>query len=276
MTLRRLTRATTLAALTAAGLIIAAASASAHVTVHSDQAVAGATDAAITFRVPNEETKAQTTKFQVIFPTDHPLIGVLVRDHPGWTADVQTAKLPTPVSTDDGLVSDAVSRVTWTGGAITGDNYDDFEVSAGQLPKDVTDLTFKAIQTYSNGDVVSWIDTAPPGAPNRITRPRSCTSRPLAPRRRAARTAAPVRPSRQPARPLRNPTAPTGCCPSPRWSSPSSRHYSPPQVSSADGAPPADGPFCARGGIRPRVCEESTGGVADHGVLGVEGLPLAV
>jgi uncharacterized protein YcnI len=165
VTRRRLTRATTLAALTAAGLVIAAASASAHVTVHSDQAVAGATDAEITFRVPNEEANAQTTKIQVIFPTDHPLIGVLIKNHPGWTADVQTAKLPTPVTTDDGPVSDAVSRVTWTGGAITGDNYDDFEISAGQLPKDATDLTFKAIQTYSNGDVVSWIDTAPPGAP---------------------------------------------------------------------------------------------------------------
>ncbi|MFL6147589.1 MAG: YcnI family protein, partial [Pseudonocardiaceae bacterium] len=112
-----------------------------------------------------EEANAQTTKIQVIFPTDHPLIGVLIKNHPGWTADVQTAKLPTPVTTDDGPVSDAVSRVTWTGGAITGDNYDDFEISAGQLPKDATDLTFKAIQTYSNGDVVSWIDTAPPGAP---------------------------------------------------------------------------------------------------------------
>lgn len=166
MTLRSLTRVSTLAALSAAALVTAAAgSASAHVTVHSDQAVAGATDAAITFRVPNEEANVQTTKVQVIFPTDRPLIGVLIKNHPGWTADVQTAKLPSPVSTDDGPVSDAVSRVTWTGGAITGDNYDDFEVSAGQLPKDVSDLTFKAIQTYSNGDVVSWIDIAPPGAP---------------------------------------------------------------------------------------------------------------
>ena len=47
-----------------------------HITVHSDQAVAGATDAAIAFRVPNEEANAQTTKIPVVFPTDHPLIGV--------------------------------------------------------------------------------------------------------------------------------------------------------------------------------------------------------
>ena len=165
MTLRPFARATTLAVLTTAALVTAAASASAHVTVHSDQAVAGATDVAITFRVPNEEANAQTTKIQVILPTDHPLIGVLVKQHPGWSAEVQTAKLPAPVTTDDGTVTDAVSRLTWTGGAITGDNYDDFEISAGQLPKDASDLTFKAIQTYSNGDVVSWIDIPPAGAP---------------------------------------------------------------------------------------------------------------
>lgn len=165
MTLRPLTRVTTLAALIAAALVTAAAVASAHVTVHSDQAVAGATDTTIAFRVPNEEPDAQTTKIQVVFPTDHPLLGVLVKQHPGWTAQVQTAKLPTPVTTDDGTVTDAVSQVTWTGGAIGGDSYDDFEISAGQLPKDTTDLTFKAVQTYSNGDVVRWIETPAPGAP---------------------------------------------------------------------------------------------------------------
>jgi uncharacterized protein YcnI len=165
MTLRTLTRVTTLAALTAAALLAAATSAFAHVTVHSDDAVAGATDATITFRVPNEEVNAQTTAIQVIFPTDHPLIGVLVKQHPGWSADVQTTKLPSPVQTDDGPVSAAVSQITWTGGSISGDNYDDFDITAGQVPKDVTDLTFKAIQTYSNHDVVRWIDIPAPGGP---------------------------------------------------------------------------------------------------------------
>jgi uncharacterized protein YcnI len=165
MTLRTLTRGTTLAALTAAALLTAATSAFAHVTVHSDDAVAGATDATITFRVPNEEANAQTTAIQVIFPPDHPLIGVLVKQHPGWSAEVQTTKLPSPVQTDDGPVSDAVSQITWTGGAITGDNYEDFDISAGQLPQDVTDLTFKAIQTYSNHDVIRWIDIPAPGGP---------------------------------------------------------------------------------------------------------------
>lgn len=165
MTLRTLTRVTTLATLTAAALLTAATSALAHVTVHSPDATAGATDATITFRVPNEEANAHTTGIQVIFPADHPLIGVLVKQHPGWTADIQTTKLPSPVQTDDGPVSDAVSQITWTGGTITGDNYDDFEISAGQVPIDVTDLTFKAIQTYSNHDVVRWIDIPAPGGP---------------------------------------------------------------------------------------------------------------
>lgn len=165
MSLRALTRVTTLVVLTAGALLTATASAFAHVTVHSDDAVAGATDATIAFRVPNEEANAQTTEIQVIFPTDHPLIGVLVKQHPGWTAEVQTTKLPAPVQTDDGPVSDAVSQITWTGGTISGDHYDDFEITAGQLPKDTTDLAFKAIQTYSNHDVVRWIDIPAPGGP---------------------------------------------------------------------------------------------------------------
>ena len=83
MTLRTLTRVTTLATLTAAALLTAATSAFAHVTVHSPDAEAGATDATITFRIPNEEANAHTTGIQVIFPTDHPLIGVWqdITDH---------------------------------------------------------------------------------------------------------------------------------------------------------------------------------------------------
>jgi len=38
-------------------------------------------------------------------------------------------------------------------------------VSMGPLPTDTDQLVFKALQTYDTGEVVRWIDTAPPGAP---------------------------------------------------------------------------------------------------------------
>ncbi|MEU7057599.1 YcnI family protein [Streptomyces sp. NPDC046197] len=145
-------------ALAAAAVLAAAGVASAHVTVHPDSYAKGATDGVLTFRVPNEEDNASTTKIQVYLPTDHPVLGVLVTPQDGWTAKVTTSKLKTPVKTDDGTITDAVSEITWTGGKIGPGQYQDFNVAFGQLPDDTGQLTFKTLQTYSDGKVVRWIE----------------------------------------------------------------------------------------------------------------------
>ncbi|MET7381063.1 YcnI family protein [Streptomyces sp. NPDC005526] len=158
-----LRRAGTVTTLTAAGLLAAAGVASAHVTVHSDSNAKGATDGVLTFRVPNEEDKASTTKVQVFLPTDHPVLGVLGRPQDGWTVQVTNTKLKTPIKTDDGTITDAVSEITWTGGKIGPGQYEDFNVAFGQLPDDTDHLTFKALQTYSDGQVARWIEEAQGG-----------------------------------------------------------------------------------------------------------------
>jgi uncharacterized protein YcnI len=158
-----LRRATTVAALAAAGVLTAAGAAFAHVTVHPESYAKGATDGVLTFRVPNEEDTAATTKVQVFLPTDHPILGVLVSPQDGWTAQVTTTKLKTPVKTDDGTITDAVSQITWTGGRIRHGQYQDFNVAFGQLPENADQLTFKTLQTYSDGKVVRWIEEAQKG-----------------------------------------------------------------------------------------------------------------
>ncbi|MER6121698.1 YcnI family protein [Streptomyces sp. NPDC001795] len=158
-----LRRAGTVAALTAAGVLTAAGAAFAHVTVHPGSYAKGATDGVLTFRVPNEEDTAATTKVQVFLPTDHPVLGVLVTPQDGWTAQVTTTKLKTPVKTDDGTITDAVSEITWTGGRIRHGQYQDFNVAFGQLPDDADQLTFKTLQTYSDGNVTRWIEETPKG-----------------------------------------------------------------------------------------------------------------
>ncbi|GAA3784286.1 YcnI family protein [Streptomyces coacervatus] len=151
-------------ALSAAGVLTAAASASAHVTVHPESYAKGATDGVLTFRVPNEEDTATTTKVQVFLPTDHPVLGVLVSPpQDGWTAKVTNTKLKTPVKTDDGTITDAVSEITWTGGKIGAGQYQDFNVAFGQLPDNTDQLTFKTLQTYSDGKTVRWIEEAQSG-----------------------------------------------------------------------------------------------------------------
>ncbi|MEY9843142.1 uncharacterized protein YcnI [Streptacidiphilus sp. BW17] len=147
------------AALAAAGVVLLAVPASAHVTVQPNSAAAGAADQVFAFRVPNESDTASTVKVDVYFPTDHPIASALVEQVPGWTAAVQTAKLATPIQTDDGPVTNAVSEITWTGGKIAPGQYQDFTVDFGQLPTDTKQLSFKTLQTYSDGTVVRWIDT---------------------------------------------------------------------------------------------------------------------
>ncbi|MFD6552511.1 YcnI family protein [Streptomyces sp. SAS_267] len=153
-----LRRTAAVAALAAAGVLTTAGAAFAHVTVHPESYAKGATDGLLSFRVPNEEDTASTTKVQIFLPTDHPVVGVLVTPQAGWTAKATTVKLKKPVKTDDGTITDAVSEITWTGGRIRHGEFQDFQVAFGQLPDDVDQLTFKTLQTYSDGKVVRWIE----------------------------------------------------------------------------------------------------------------------
>jgi uncharacterized protein YcnI len=152
------------AAATTAGLALFAVPALAHITVNPSSAQQGSA-AELTFRVPNEEAKADTVKVDVQIPTDHPIAQLLVKPVQGWTVSVKTITLAKPLVTDDGQFSQAVSEVTWTGGQIAPGQFQDFSVSADPLPQGIAQMTFKAIQTYSNGDVVRWIDVQQPGQP---------------------------------------------------------------------------------------------------------------
>lgn len=147
-----------------AGVLALAVPAFAHVTITPGSAPQGST-AELTFKVPNEEPKAATVELQVQVPTAHPIAQFLVKPVPGWTVTVQTVTLPKPIVTDDGSFTTAVSEVTWKGGTIQPGQYQDFSVSADPLPSGVGQLAFKAVQTYSNGDVVRWIDLPQAGQP---------------------------------------------------------------------------------------------------------------
>jgi uncharacterized protein YcnI len=151
----------------AIALVALAAPAAAHVTVNPNEAAQG-DFTQLTFRVPNEKDNASTVRVEVAFPADHPLAFVSVRPVPGWTSTVDKTKLAAPIKSDDGDVTEAVSRITWTaaqGSEIKAGEYQNFDVSAGPLPKDATSITFKALQTYSDGDIVRWIEESTPGGP---------------------------------------------------------------------------------------------------------------
>jgi uncharacterized protein YcnI len=150
-----------------AGAIVLAAAgpALAHVVVDPSAAPKGG-EATIDFKVPNEQDNANTVKLEVYLPTDHPIASVQTEPVPGWTATITKYTLSKPITTDDGQVTQAVSKITWTGGKIAPGEFQLFPASVGPLPTDTGKLVFKALQTYDNNQVVRWIDApAAPGGP---------------------------------------------------------------------------------------------------------------
>jgi uncharacterized protein YcnI len=155
---RRIGAIASLAALSVAGLATAA---SAHVTANPKSAEQGSY-AKVSFRVPNERDGAATTKVVVHLPVEHPLASVSVRPTPGLKAE--KSKLPKPVKSHGGELTEAVTTITWSGGEIEPGQFQEFEVSMGPLPDDTDQLMFKADQTYSNGEVVKWEEEPAEGA----------------------------------------------------------------------------------------------------------------
>jgi len=155
-----------LIALAAGAAVLAlAAPAYAHVTVSGPGARQGGY-ATLTFKAPTESATASTTKLEIDFPTEAPIASVSVQPKAGWTWTEKTAKLATPLADGDGnQITEAVSSITWTAtaGGIKPGEFDTFSVSAGPLPK-VDSLAFAALQTYSDGTVVRWNQTAAPGS----------------------------------------------------------------------------------------------------------------
>lgn len=148
-------RAAAVTGLATFGLAVGATAASAHVTANPNTAEPGSYTK-VSFRVPNEEPSADTTKLEIDMPGDHPVASVSVRPVPGWNVKVETAKLAKPIKSDDSETTRAVSRITWSGGTIAPQRFEEFDVSMGPLPTDTGQLSFTAVQTYSDGTVVRW------------------------------------------------------------------------------------------------------------------------
>jgi periplasmic copper chaperone A len=148
-------------AVAAAGLLAAPAVAGAHVTVQPGEVAAGGFTR-LDVRVPNETDNATTTKVELQLPDG--FAEASYEPVPGWKVKVTKAKLPQPVKTDDGTVTEEVKRITWSGGSLPPGAFQDFGLSVQVPGKAGQTLTFKALQTYSDGKVVRWI--GPEGSDN--------------------------------------------------------------------------------------------------------------
>jgi uncharacterized protein YcnI len=167
-------RAGAAVAVCAIGLLALAGPASAHVTVAADDATKGAADSILTFRVPNEQGAATTTRVDIRFPVKDPIASVKPAAMPGWVVTTTSVKFTPPIKTDDGAITNGVGEVSYTaapgskGIAIGG--FGAFQILVGPLP-DTNQVVFSAVQTYSDGKVSAWIEpvTDPANPPQNPT-----------------------------------------------------------------------------------------------------------
>jgi periplasmic copper chaperone A len=130
--------------------------AQAHVTVQPGSAEGGGFSV-VALRVPNERDDASTTQLRVTLPKDQPLGSVQTTPMPGWKITTGTRHLDKPIEMFGERLDTVVSEVTWTAtdGGIRPGQFQDFNLSLGQLPKS-GELVFNVLQSYSGGEKVNW------------------------------------------------------------------------------------------------------------------------
>jgi len=164
---RKISRLAAVGAVAASTVLVLSAPAFAHVTVQPEGEAAKGGYTVVDFKVPNERDNASTTKLEVSFPADHPLASVMPQPVAGWDAQVTKSKLDKPVTLHGQQIDEAVTKVTWTstGKGIEPGYFQKFPLSIGPLPENADQLVFKALQTYSDNQVVRWIEPQKKGEP---------------------------------------------------------------------------------------------------------------
>lgn len=161
--IRHLRRAFTVLGATGAALLLAAGTSLAHVSITND-AVAPGSYSTVNFRVPNESETAATTSVEIRLPADTPFAFVSAGQAPGWTITTTTTTFEAPVTVGTVTLDEAVTSVTYTadGAGLAPHQFVVFDLLLGPIP-DVDSLSFGAVQTYDDGEVVNWTEPTPPG-----------------------------------------------------------------------------------------------------------------
>ena len=107
--------------------------------------------------MPNERSTASTKKIDVQVPSGILFLSTLAQ--PGWKATVIYRKLAKPVTVFGEKHTQEVGRVTWTatGAGVRPGQFIEFPLSISVPATKGRVLTFKALQTYSDGEIVRWI-----------------------------------------------------------------------------------------------------------------------
>ena len=142
------------------GSIAFAGTADAHISVEPPSTNQGVTTA-LTFRV--HAMKSPTNKVVLNIPKETPLALLTILPLPGWTFTVEKGTLSAPLTNVMGLqVTEVITKITWTGGPIAANQYQEFKIYAGPLP-DLAQIVFPLQQHSVDGTVFRYEHVIPPG-----------------------------------------------------------------------------------------------------------------
>jgi uncharacterized protein YcnI len=152
------------ALLAMASVTVGMSSALAHVEVSSEDATQGG-GGIITFTMPNESATATVIKLTIQVPAATPIADATLQAVPGWTSAVTMQTLPKPIAVDGRQEVEALDTIVWTAtdAGLPVGQYQQFSIDAELLPKAPT-VVFKALQSYSDGTEVDWIELPAPGS----------------------------------------------------------------------------------------------------------------
>ena len=137
-------------------IVLAAAPASAHISLETKPAAIGSSYKAV-FAVPHGCKGSPTTKIRVQIPEG--VIAVKPMPKAGWNVEAISGKYTAEYDYHGTKLSEGVKEVVWSGGKLPDHNYDEFVIStfltAGLKPN--TTLYFPVVQECEQG-ISRWID----------------------------------------------------------------------------------------------------------------------
>jgi uncharacterized protein YcnI len=151
-----------IAAAAATFLLACQTAALAHITLEQREAKAGAGYKAV-LRIPHGCEGSATTSIRVRIPEG--LYSVKPMPKAGWTLTTLKDAYAQTYSDHGNKVAEGVKEITWSGGKLLDDNYDEFSFVGSLAPdlKDGTALYFPTVQECEKGSA-QWVDIPAAGA----------------------------------------------------------------------------------------------------------------
>lgn len=141
--------------------MLAPAAASAHIGLEKPEATLGASYKAV-FKVPHGCKGSPTNSVSIEIPEG--IIGIKPMPKPGWTLTTERGAYKNEYAFYHGSkLSEGVRKVTWAGGPLLDEHYDEFVMSsfiAGEL--EAGTISFPVIQLCEKSEL-KWVEVAAPG-----------------------------------------------------------------------------------------------------------------